>query len=143
MRQARIASTAAASCGSSEVHTGTSGAAARSAATKESAGIGAVITRIAMRRFSRTRRLAVGACSVLRREPELLDQALVLRIGLARPRGVLLAAAVPHVLVQLVEQLEVLRVVHRLLEGVVQRLDDGRVHALRADQAVRRVADDV
>ena len=36
-----------------------------------------------------------------------------------------------------------LRVVHRLLEGVVQRLHHRRVHALGAGQAVRRIGDHV
>src|SRR4051812_5992206 len=58
---------------------------------------------------------------------------------LYRPLAVVIARFVPVVLIQLLKRLQVLRVVHRLLEAVVEPLDDRGRHAFWAHEAVRRV----
>src|SRR5690606_1556969 len=63
---------------------------------------------------------------------EPLDRRGLGSVGLLRPRGVVGGAHVDHRLVEAVEDLLHLRLVHRLVERVLQGPDDRRVHALRA-----------
>src|SRR5213592_1576740 len=78
--------------------------------------------------------------------PEQSDPLDGRALGLQRLRGplrVFPARLVPVNLIELLQQLQMLRIVERLLEGVVQRLHDLRIHAFRAHQAVRRIRNDI
>src|SRR5262245_25956516 len=76
-------------------------------------------------------------------ELQLLDHALLLRDLLHRECVVLIAAQIETLLVELRHRGEVRRLVEPLFEGIVQDLDDLRVHALWPADAIRRVRDDV
>src|SRR5262247_3313217 len=62
--------------------------------------------------------------------------------GLTGVAGVVGAREVPEILVIFLERGDMDRILHALLERIVENLHDLRIHALRPGDAVRRVRDD-
>src|SRR5712692_2664374 len=78
--------------------------------------------------------MAASSCaSLFRQQAQPLDQRPLPLRGLAGVLRVVLARLVPQLLIQLLEHFQVLGIVERLLEAVVQDLHDSRLQAARAD----------
>src|SRR4051812_26530837 len=79
------------------------------------------------------------AFPLVRQQPDALDSRAFRLERLSGPFRVVLARLIPVGLVEELQRLVVFRVVHRQLEGVVQRFHHLRRHALGPDQPERRI----
>src|SRR5437879_3556763 len=84
-----------------------------------------------------------GSSALFCQQSQPLDQRPLLLQGLAGVAGVVLARPVPRLLVELLQHLEVLGILERLLESVVQDPHGPRIYASRADDPIGRSRDDI